>query len=91
VGDYIEIDTDMTRKSECGSPFNNDVVREASSITPINNNTISLPSISQNQVNTIIGQINSAINSDERNRYTAEIEANPRNGNIIYRFSGERK
>ena len=86
VGEYLQIDLDKTRDWHAYHTFcNTDIVKKASS------SVINLPSITQNQVSTIVRQINSAIDSDERNRYTASIEVNPETGNVIYKLSGERK
>jgi len=86
VDEYLQIDLDITRNNLSTYNFyNTDVVRRAPS------SAVSIPSMNQNQVSTIVRQINSAIDSDERNRYTASIEVNPETGNIIYRLSGERK
>lgn len=38
-----------------------------------------------------IQMLNRAIDSDERNRYTASMEVDPKTGKINYHLSGERK
>src|ERR1044072_4891751 len=68
IGDKIEIDNDRTHSRY--HDYNDlEIVRRVGSSNEIvsrNNNSMVIPSISQNQVNTIVGQINSAINTDER-------------------------
>ena len=92
TGDYLEIDNDNTKYWDIGDvSFSTGTVRKVSSSSEIvsrNNNSLS---ISQSQSLGAIQMLNRAIDSDERNRYTASIEVDPRTGNTIYKLSGERK
>jgi len=94
IDDYIEIDLDeMANRSSVAVLKNTSIVRKVSSseIVRGSNSTV-IPSINQNQVNTIIGQINSAINTDERNEYEAKIHVDPNSGKYSgFSLIGRRK
>jgi len=93
VGDCLEINWDRTiyeRKYNVISDIG--IVRKVSSneIVSRNNNNSSL--MNPNQASGIaIQMLNRAIDSDERNRYTASMEVDPKTGKINYHLSGERK
>lgn len=93
IDDYIEVNLDKSVNCRWADPINDtSVARKVSSSNEIvsrNNNNLSL--INQNQSGVAIQMVNRAIDSDERNRYTASMEVNPKTGNITYHLSGERK
>jgi len=86
VGDYLEIDLDRTTSFSSGSDVNDTrIARSYGEVEERNNVSVNRAS------ETIIQVLNKAIDSDERNRYTASLEVNPKTGNITYHLSGERK
>jgi len=96
VGDWLEIDLDRIGDKNDARTFDDtSIVRKVGSSSEIvprgGNNSVNLPSISQNQVTTIIGQINSAINSDERNEYEAKINVDSNGKYRGFSMIGRRK
>jgi len=91
-GEYLEIDLDGVCNYLNSKDFDTDMVRKVSSSEIVRgNNSMAIPSISQNQVNTIIGQINSAIDSDERNEYEAKIYVDSNGKYSGFSMIGRRK
>jgi len=93
-GDYIEIDIDRTRYYEYNyHKFNdNNIIKKVYSSEIVPRNNVNLSSVTQNQVSTIVQQINSAIDNDERNEYEARIHVDPNSGKYSgFSIIGRRK
>jgi len=84
-GDKIEVDLDVAKYYSFRHNFNINSFRNLS----VGEIIRSTPN--QNQVSTMVRRINASIDSDERNRYTASMEVNPKTGSVAYSISGERK